>query len=217
MLEAIIVILGIGIDQLTKIWAQGALMGAGSMKVLPGVVKFTYVENTGAAFGMLGSATIILTIVSAIAAIAIAALLIVKRRTLKKPLSVMMSLILAGAVGNLIDRIIRGFVVDFIEFDFFTFPVFNVADCFVSVGAAALVIYILFFYDKKKRTGEETAANAEAADKSTAIEAAIEAVEAKEQAAEDEAVLKAEEEERVHSTPAEVRQNEAAALGENEQ
>ena len=151
MLYGLIVFLGVLVDQLTKLWVSRALVGK-VIEVIPGVINFRYVENTGAAFGMFGSGTIVLAVFSALLSVAIAVFMIMRRRKNPRMLQIALAIILAGALGNLIDRAIAGYVVDFIEFAFVNFAVFNMADVCITVGTALLVIYILFFSDRKGKT-----------------------------------------------------------------
>ena len=73
-------------------------------------------------------------------------------------------LVVAGGIGNLIDRVFRGYVVDFLQTDFMDFPIFNVADCFVVVGAVLLFVYFVFFYSDTSVKNEETEVSADDAD-----------------------------------------------------
>lgn len=149
MLYAIVVFLGVMADQLTKLWVSGSLMGEGVVRVIPGIINFRYVENTGMAFSMMSDMTLVLTVASGVLTVVMGVLLW-KLKSRGRFLCISLSLIMAGAIGNLIDRIFAGFVVDFIEFAFVNFAVFNVADICVCVGTAMLVIYILFLADRKK-------------------------------------------------------------------
>ncbi|PWM36930.1 MAG: signal peptidase II [Clostridiales bacterium] len=149
MLYAIVVFLGVMADQLTKLWVSGSLMGEGVVRVIPGIINFRYVENTGMAFSMMSDMTLVLTVASGVLTVVMGVLLW-KLKSRGRFLCISLSLIMAGAIGNLIDRIFAGFVVDFIEFAFVNFAVFNVADICVCVGTAMLVIYILFSADRKK-------------------------------------------------------------------
>lgn len=149
MLYAIVVFLGVMADQLTKLWVSGSLMGEGVVRVIPGIINFRYVENTGMAFSMMSDMTLVLTVASGVLTVVMGVLLW-KLKKRGRFLCISLSLIMAGAIGNLIDRIFAGFVVDFIEFAFVDFAVFNVADICVCVGTAMLVIYILFLADRKK-------------------------------------------------------------------
>lgn len=132
-------------DQISKRLVVSYLPKGETVRVIPYVFNFVYVENKGAAWGMLANQRWVFIVVSAVAIVLIAAVLLYMARY-KKPLVVSLVLILAGGVGNMIDRTANGFVVDFIQFGFWqSFPVFNVADSYVTVGGFLLVIYILFF------------------------------------------------------------------------
>ena len=134
-------------DQLTKHWAVSALMGKPAITLIPGALELTYVENTGMAFGLLEDGTIFFYIMTAIALAVI--LYFVFRIPFEKrflPLFILLSFIAGGAVGNLIDRVLRKYVVDFIYISLIRFPVFNVADIFVSLSCIVLVVFLLFVY-----------------------------------------------------------------------
>lgn len=157
MLYGIIVFLGVVADQLTKLWVSGSLVGKGVVEIIPGIIGFRYVENTGAAFSIFASNTLMLTIISAVLIIFLT-YLIWRYRKGHKMLNISLALIIAGAIGNLIDRVFAGYVVDFIEFRFVNFAVFNVADICVTIGTILLAVYILFLSPerKKKKTEEVT-------------------------------------------------------------
>ena len=133
----------IGLDQLTKYWAVTVLKPIKTIPIIPEVFHLTYYENTGAAFSILeGRIPFLILLTAAVLIVALAALL--TRRIEGKPLIASVSLIIAGGAGNLIDRIFRGFVVDFFDFRLINFAVFNVADVCVVVGTFFMMIYILF-------------------------------------------------------------------------
>ena len=148
------------IDQISKYLVVLYLPKEGSLKVIPFLFNFTYVENRGAAWGMMADSRWIFIIVSAVAIVAIAALLLYAAKS-KKFLVASLVLILAGGAGNMIDRIVNGYVVDFIQFGFWqSFPVFNVADSYVTIGGFMVVIYVLFIdrdflFSKKKDNGKK--------------------------------------------------------------
>ena len=144
MLSIVVIILGLVADRLTKVWASSSLVYHvnGTLTVIPGFFRFTYLENTGAAFGFLSGHTWILTIVAAIAVILIIFELFRLRKRMHKLYNVALSLLLAGAIGNLFDRVVSGYVVDFLEFNFMNFAVFNVADICVTFGVILLVVYL---------------------------------------------------------------------------
>ena len=135
-------------DQLSKLWAVARLEPIRSFELLPGILHLTYTENTGAAFSMLQGKTAFLIVVPILACIAMVCILASgKIRSRLGNWALLM--VLSGAVGNLIDRIFRGAVVDFFEIRLFKFAIFNVADIFVTVGAVLLFVYILFFSEDK--------------------------------------------------------------------
>lgn len=135
------------LDILTKIWATDVLKGLVTIPLWQNVFHLTYVENTGAAFGSFQGNRVFLVAVTLIAIVA-GCVFLAKNRN-KSLLSVGTAFVLGGALGNLLDRVFRGFVVDMLDFRLINFPVFNVADIFVCLGAALIVIYIIFFEDKK--------------------------------------------------------------------
>ena len=150
MLYAILVVLLVAADQLVKILVRANIPLGASMPFLPGLVELTYVQNTGAAFSIFKDHTWLLTIISAVVAAAIAAALI--KRVVAHPFGVItLSVVLAGAVGNLIDRALFGFVTDMFNLQFMPFAVFNVADICVVCGGIAFCVYFLFFYDKLEK------------------------------------------------------------------
>ena len=118
------------------------------------LIDFTYVQNTGAAFGMLSGMMSVLAIISIAFCIGMIIFWIIKKPT-HKLLCTSLALIFAGALGNGIDRVAYGFVVDFIETTFIEFPVFNIADIGVTVGAALLMIYLIFFDKEDADTKKE--------------------------------------------------------------
>lgn len=139
----------IGIDQLSKLWVLGKLKGIGSIPIIENVFHLTYVENRGAAFGMLQNNQIIFIIVALTASIfGLYYLNTNKNLNLLGKSSII--LIISGALGNLIDRVRLGFVVDYFDFRFIWEYVFNIADVFVVVGTIMLCIYILFFEEEKQ-------------------------------------------------------------------
>lgn len=142
-----IIALLIGIDQLSKVWALNSLQEIGSIPVIENVFHLTYVENRGAAFGMLQNQQWIFVIVAAVASVFGLYYLYKKKVNLLGKSAII--LIIAGAVGNAIDRVRLGFVVDYFDFRFIWQYVFNIADVFVVVGTILLCVYILFFEDKE--------------------------------------------------------------------
>ena len=133
-------ILIIALDQATKILTT-TFFELGEVKnIIPGILSFTYVRNEGAAFGILQGARILFIVITILVLLG-AIYYIVKM----KPQSLLekwaLCFIAGGAIGNFIDRAAFGFVRDFIMTEFIDFPVFNVADCFVCIGAALYILY----------------------------------------------------------------------------
>ena len=143
-LIVLVICLLVSVDQLTK-WLAVVYLSESADKVfIPGFVGFTYHENPGAAWGMLQNHRWVFMVTSTVAIIAIMIYLAKNRKSLH-PLSVAaFTLIVAGGVGNMIDRVLIGYVVDFINFLFIDFPVFNFADMCVTVGAAIMIVWLLF-------------------------------------------------------------------------
>ena len=146
----IIALFLVAIDQLTKLLTLKFLKPVLCVEILEGIFSLTYVENRGAAFGILQNARWVF-IVATIFAIILMIWYKLKYKPDNKLLNVSLCLILSGAIGNMIDRIFRGYVVDMLEVTFIDYPVFNVADCFVVVGAILICIYILFIYKEPKK------------------------------------------------------------------
>lgn len=142
-------------DQVIKIWAVTHLSQINTIPLIQDVLHLTYVENRGAAFGIMQGKTTILLIVTSIFLLAILVAILIKK--IQQPFYIwMLSLIVAGGVGNLIDRAFRGFVVDYIDFRLIGFPVFNLADCCVVVGILAVVIYQLLVEELLHRKSNES-------------------------------------------------------------
>lgn len=148
MLYALIIVLLIGIDQLSKIWALNSLKDIGSIPVIENVFHFTYVENRGAAFGMFQNNQTIFVIV-ALASSIFGLYYLYKNKNINLIGKTGIILIISGAIGNLIDRVRLGFVVDYFDFRFIWEYVFNLADVFVVVGTILLCVYIIFFDNEK--------------------------------------------------------------------
>jgi signal peptidase II len=154
MLELVLVALVIGADQLTKYVTDIYLVPLGtSVPLWKGVFQFTSAHNTGAAFGILEGGRWAFLIIGAVAIIAILVFLIKYRSRMHRLLRVCLTLILAGAIGNMIDRVALGYVRDMLDFTLINFAVFNVADSAVTIGAMMLIIDL--FAGKSKQFFEE--------------------------------------------------------------
>lgn len=162
-----LVILGsVLVDQGTKKLVTATMALYEIIPVIPGLFSFCYIENSGAAWGIFSNHRWIFLAVTALAIIGLPTLLY-RYRNLPFLFGFSLSLVLGGAIGNMIDRIFHGnvlfdgAVVDFISADFIDFPIFNVADCFVTVGAVLMFIYLIFidkefFREDKKEKKAET-------------------------------------------------------------
>lgn len=140
-------------DQISKYFTVANLTLGESITFIPGFMDFTYVKNTGAAFSMFSGATWLLALLSAVmAAVIIFLLFKYKKQVNSKLFNVAMAFIAGGAIGNLIDRVAQGYVTDMLQFTFVDFAVFNVADSFVCIGAVLLGIWVIWFWDKHKKT-----------------------------------------------------------------
>lgn len=134
-------------DQLLKYWVVRHLEIGQSAAFLPGLVRLTRLHNTGAAWGSFSGSTALLTAVPAVLLVAVAWLVL--KKVIRHPLGLCAAmLVLGGGIGNMIDRICRGYVVDMFDLEFMSYPIFNLADCFVVVGVILGAVYYLWFYDK---------------------------------------------------------------------
>ncbi len=151
LLSALIVVL----DQ----WYKGlvtrhlARVGA-SAAFLPGILRLTLVHNTGASWGILSGRTTFLLIVTALVCLALLCAMLLDKPAARLG-KISFAFILGGAVGNALDRYLLGYVVDMFETEFMNFPVFNVADCFITVGAVLLVLWVLTDEREEKRRRQE--------------------------------------------------------------
>lgn len=151
---AIIAVLTV-IDRLTKYAAVSTVKVDGPKEFLFGLFNFTYVENTGAAFSLFSGKTDALSVLTVLFLIAIFFLLM-KKTFPSKFLNTCLLLVFAGGLGNLIDRIAYGYVVDFIEPLFIDFAVFNFADCCITVGAFMLIGYEIYEIIRERKKKAES-------------------------------------------------------------
>jgi len=127
LIGILVMIIAIALDQLTKQWAVAALKGKESLVLIKGILEFSYLENTGAAFGSFRP-----------------------DNPRFNPIRICGVFLISGAVGNLIDRVMNRYVVDFIYFVPIDFPKFNVADCYVTVTVFVLIFLFLFYYKSEE-------------------------------------------------------------------
>lgn len=137
-------------DQITKIWAVNTLKEGRVIELIPGVLQFHYLENQGAAFGILQNQQTFFVIAGAMILCLVMYILFVTPHERKyRILNVLLVMIASGAIGNMIDRVNLGYVVDFIYVSAINFPIFNVADCYVTVATILLALVILFYYQEE--------------------------------------------------------------------
>lgn len=145
----------IAVDQIVKFLVRTYIPLGGSVPFLPHIMDITHFQNTGAAFSLFEEHTWILTVVSAVAAIVLL-VLILRKRGLRHPAGrCILALLLAGAVGNLIDRAAFGYVTDMFRTLFMNFAIFNVADICLTVGCVLLILYVIFCYDRLEKSRKE--------------------------------------------------------------
>lgn len=136
----------VGLDQLTKYLAVQYLASGTRVSIWDGVLELYYSENRGIAWGMLENMRWPVIVITALMLAFVLWLLVSGRFRHSRLVTIGGTMVLAGGIGNLIDRVFQGFVVDFIHYyKWFDFPIFNVADCFVSIGAVLILIYVFFF------------------------------------------------------------------------
>ena len=157
LITTVIAAAAVILDQLSKLWVLRSFELGESREVLSGILNWTYIQNKGAALGMLSEHRWVFMILSAVLIAAIL-LFIVFSKDITRPLVVVLAMILGGGIGNMIDRFAYGYVIDFIDVKFLPFWkwIFNVADIFVTVGAVLLAaVYILTELKRKKETGND--------------------------------------------------------------
>jgi signal peptidase II len=141
------------LDRLSKYIILKSLSAGESIPVLENIFHITFVNNTGAAFGILKGQGWLFIIIAVLSGIFLTAYLIIKRDTIPLYEKTALSLILAGILGNLTDRLYFGYVIDFL--DFRVWPVFNIADSFITVGVAILLVGMLIVEGKGKSRIED--------------------------------------------------------------
>ncbi|MEF3309454.1 signal peptidase II [Paenibacillus sp. GYB004] len=149
----VLAVLALATDQLTK-WAVVTYMSLGqSIPLIPNVFHLTSHRNRGAAFGILQNQRVFFILVTVIVVIG---LLVYLRKVYRENtlLSIGLSFVLGGALGNFVDRALKGEVVDMLHFRLFNYPIFNVADCFIVIGSALIILHS--FRQSKKEKAIET-------------------------------------------------------------
>ena len=141
----------IAVDQIIKFWADKIPRGT---HFIPGLFDLTCVKNYGAAYSLFQNKQFFLITVTSIAIVVLITYMFVKRVTDKLLLSAI-TLIVAGGIGNLIDRIRLGYVIDYMEFLPFDFPIFNFADCCIVIGTGLFILYLLLTEIKEHKAAKE--------------------------------------------------------------
>jgi len=163
----IIIAAGVLLDQATKILAANHLMDLGreGFPLIKDFLHLTYLENTGAAFGLLKDHRWIFMVLSTVSIVALAVYLFTQKKHISMVSGIFLSMIISGGIGNMIDRIVRGYVIDFIDVTAIDFYVFNIADSLVCVGAVLTMIYMIVIEIKeskaKKKNGSSKNENSE--------------------------------------------------------
>ncbi len=144
---ACLTVLLVFLDQWTKSLAVKYLMGNDGISIIKGIFRLKYLENRGAAFGMLQNQQIFF-IMMTIAVLIVFGYFYFKIPSAARyiPLEYNTILLISGAIGNFIDRIVQNYVIDFLYFELIDFPIFNVADCYVVISTFLFAFFILFYY-----------------------------------------------------------------------
>jgi len=156
LLNLLIPLIGIVADQIVKYWAATDLQARGTIPLWEGVFHLTYCENTGAAFSMFSGRRWLLLAVTLVLLVGL--LYALHKNWMQNAFGrTSLRLIISGAIGNMIDRILLGYVVDLFDFRLINFPIFNVADILLCVGVGMMMLYILFMEPKIEKAKKEAA------------------------------------------------------------
>ena len=158
MFYAILAAALVVIDQIVKYLVRATIGLGGSVPFIPFLLDLTYVQNTGAAFSILRQHTWLLTMTSAVVVLVMCWLVV--KGFFKNRLGLWSAaLVLAGGVGNLIDRAIFGYVTDMFQTTFMDFAVFNVADCCITIGVPLLFLYVMLYVGRDEKKGAQDEAD----------------------------------------------------------
>lgn len=142
----------VGIDQVLKYVVAAFLKGAPAVVLWDGVFELLYVENRGAAFSMLQNARWFFVILTTIVMIFLLLVVLSGRYRRSTLLNISFVLVIGGGIGNLIDRIVNGYVIDYLYFKLINFPVFNFADCCLVIGAVFMLAFFFFVYEDTSKS-----------------------------------------------------------------
>lgn len=151
---AVMILLIVAFDQITKYFAKAYLYGKGAKEFIKGVVEFVYAENTGVAFSLFNGGRWFFVVLTAVVVIACLIYMFKDKGQNNLWLFWSLGVIVSGAIGNLIDRIFLGYVVDFINPTFVNFAVFNIADCAVTVGTISFLAWAIIDLFKGDKSDE---------------------------------------------------------------
>ena len=146
---AVAIFAGVIFDLITKHLTVGI-----NKDFIPGVIRFEYVKNFGAAWNLFSGSTLALTIITSFAVLFLL-FYVFASKSKNRFFYVSIGLIASGAVGNLIDRIVFGYVRDFIKLEFMSFPIFNVADALLTIGVVCLIVFYIFDWVKEAKKKRE--------------------------------------------------------------
>lgn len=132
------------LDQASKLIVVNTMEYGESIVLIKNIFSFQYIHNYGAAWGMFSNHRWVFMLITSLALIAMP-IILYRYRKLHFLFGLSLSLFIGGAIGNMIDRVFLGYVVDFLEFTFIDFPIFNVADICVVCGAIIMMVYVIFF------------------------------------------------------------------------
>ncbi len=139
------------LDQWTKALAVQHLKGQEPFVIWEGVLEFRYHENTGAAWGMLKEQQILFYVLTVVFCVVVLVEIYRLHKDIRyMPFVYTLLLVLAGAVGNFIDRLLNQYVVDFIYFKLINFPIFNLADCYITISVFIMVLLMFFYYSDEE-------------------------------------------------------------------
>lgn len=158
LLAAGILAVLIAADQAVKILVEANIPENGVVPLIPGVIGLTFCKNTGAAFSFLSDSYWLLLVLRIVMSIGVAFGLARYYRRMSRPLRLGLFLVLGGAIGNLIDQVLLGYVRDMFEFYFVKFAIFNVADIYITVGVTLVALCLLFPRRPQAPADEEEAA-----------------------------------------------------------
>lgn len=171
LIYALIILGGIVFDQVTKYTVAYFLPidNSKDVAVWDGVFSLRCISNDGAAFGMLDDKRWVFMTISTVVILGMLVYLCVKHKTVPKLLGIAIALIVSGGIGNMIDRVFLGYVIDFIYFVPIDFPCFNVADSLVCIGCVMMFVAVLIYGDddEEKKKKQAAAESVESCDKST--------------------------------------------------